>query len=57
MAALFGLPYVAAAPDETLTGLLTEGNGDSGLRIIEVHVDADHSWARHKALWRAAAKL
>jgi len=57
MAALFGLPYAAATPDETLARLLTEGNGEPGLRIIEVHVDADHSWARHKALWRAAARL
>ncbi|UCC14543.1 MAG: 2-succinyl-5-enolpyruvyl-6-hydroxy-3-cyclohexene-1-carboxylic-acid synthase [Gammaproteobacteria bacterium] len=57
MAVLFDLPYATAAPDETLAQLLTDSNKKPGMRILEVRVDAELSWERHKALWQAAANL
>jgi 2-succinyl-5-enolpyruvyl-6-hydroxy-3-cyclohexene-1-carboxylate synthase len=51
VADLYGIPHALAEPDDllALTG--------TGPRLVEVSVDAEESWARHRALREAAKRI
>ncbi len=57
IAALYGLAHRMAAPGADLAATLAEPNSAGKMCLVEVPVDAEQSWDRHRALWNAASNL
>jgi len=57
IASLYGLAHRVAKPGSDLATVLAEPDGPGGLCLVEVPVDAEQSWDRYRALWRAASEL
>ncbi len=57
IASLYGMPHRVAEPGDALAAVLEEPGEDRAMWLIEVPVDAQLSWDRHRALWDAAANL
>jgi 2-succinyl-5-enolpyruvyl-6-hydroxy-3-cyclohexene-1-carboxylate synthase len=57
IAALYKLAHRVVPPGEPLDGIASLPDAGQGLRLVEVRIDAETSWERHRNLWQAAASL
>jgi len=57
IAALYGLVHRVTHPGEELEAALAQPGDCGATWLIEVPVDAEVSWERHRALWKAASDL
>jgi len=57
IAGLYGLQHRQAGTGGELADALSEQDDSGSMWLIEVPVDAELSWARHRALWAAAGDL
>ncbi len=57
IASLYSLPHRLVREDEPLDNVASLPDPGQGLQLVEVRIDAETSWARHRNLWQAAADL
>lgn len=57
IAGLYGLVHTVAHPGEELAAAVAQPGDDRATLLIEVPVNAEESWDRHRALWEAASDL
>ncbi len=57
MADLYGLQHACVEAGESLADLISAPAAGPGLELVEIRIDAEQSWIRHRNLWNAAREL
>lgn len=57
IAALYGLRHRVIESGDSMEQIGMIPDPGQGLELVEVRIDAEESWERHRKLWRAAAEL